>query len=191
MKKKLKHLLVTVLILGVVGFIYSFFCNPSADADRINIALKYCKQHNMNTDIILLCNFSRHSGTRRFLVYNTRKNKVILSSLCEQGKGRGFSNTSGSYCSSLGFYRVCHPHKMSIGLDSYILQGLSSSNSNARARGILIHPYYTVSELPTYPLPTIFKVSKGCFVLSPLKYRILRQVIKCNSSKPILLYAYS
>lgn len=191
MIKRKIHLLLLILIgLFTICFTYSFLCNPSVDSKRVSQALEYCKKHNMNTRVIILCDFSKHSGSRRFIVYDTKKKKVILSSLCEQGKGKGFSNISGSYCSSLGFYKVCGSHKMRIGLNCRILKGLSSTNSNAQARGILIHPYYTVSDIPTYPLPTLYKVSKGCFVISPLKYKILDRIIKKNCYKPICLYAY-
>ena len=188
--KKIYKLILLLIITVLAGFLYSFLYNPSVDADKVDKALKYCRQNGMNTDVIMFCDFSKHSGTRRFLVYDTRRRKVILSSLCEQGKGKGFSNKPGSNCSSLGYFKVCYPHKMRIGLSSYVLQGLSATNSNAKSRGILIHPYYTVSELPTCPLPIVFKSSKGCFILSPIKYKVLRRIIQRNSGKPILLYAY-
>ena len=189
-KKTFKIVLFIILPVLLGSIIYSFFVNPSVDKKRVDIALKYCKSHNMNTNIILLNDFSKHSGTRRFVVYDTKRKRVILSSLCDQGKGEGFSNKPGSYCSSLGFFKVCGQHKMRIGINSFILQGLSPSNSNAQSRGILIHPYYNVSDVVTYPVPIIRHASKGCFILSPLKYKILRRIIKKNSDKPILLYAY-
>lgn len=172
-----------------IGFIYSFCSTPSIAPNRIKEALEYCKLHNMNTRIILLCDFSKHSGMRRFYVYDTQKNSIVLSSLCEQGKGKGFSNRPGSFCSSLGFYRVCYPHKMSNGNSSFVLQGLSPTNSKAKGRGILIHPYYTICDLPTYPIPTLFNTSKGCFVLSPLKYILLKRVL-IKERTPVLLYAF-
>lgn len=190
-RKIIKLVLVTTLLLFVSDILYSFLFNPSVDKKRVQTALDYCELHGMNTNIILLCDFSKHSGTRRFIVYDTRINKVIFSSLCEQGKGKGFSNQFGSFCSSLGFYKVCGQHKMRIGINSFILQGLSPSNNNAMGRGILIHPYYNVSDIITYPLPIIRKASKGCFILSPIKYKMLRKIIKRNNSKPLLLYVYN
>lgn len=190
MKKKRYKFLSLILAICILGILYSFFYNPCADSGRVSIALEYCKKNNMNTRIILLCDFSQPSGTRRFMVYDTKKKKVILSSLCEQGKGRYFSNQPGSHCSSLGYYKVGYPHKMSNGIDSYTLKGLSATNSNAQNRGILIHPYFTVSELPTYPLPLLSRASKGCFILSPLKYKMLKRIFRRNNGKPILLYAY-
>lgn len=192
MIRKILKLLLTIASFALIcNALYSFFINPSVDKKRIKTVLDYCKTHNMNTDIILLCDFSKPSGTRRFMAYDAKKNKIIFSSLCDQGKGKGFSNKPGSFCSSLGFYKVCGQHKMRVGVNSFILQGLSSSNSNALSRGILIHPWHSVSDLLTYPLPILHKASKGCFVLSPIKYKMLRKIIKRNSNKPILLYAYN
>lgn len=190
MKDNLRRILLCIIIALIGNIIYSFYDNPTIDSNRVNVALEYCESHNMNTRIILLCDFAKHSGIRRFYVYDTQKRAVILSSLCEQGKGKGFSNKPGSFCSSLGFYKVCYPHKMSNGISSFVLQGLSSTNNKAKDRGILIHPYYTISDLITYPLPTLFNTSKGCFVISPLKYKILSKIIQENNSIPILLYAY-
>ncbi len=190
-KKVLKLLFIIASFTFICIALYSFFINPSADKKRVKIALDYAQSHDMNTNIIMLCDFSKPSGTRRFIVYDTKRNKTIFSSLCDQGKGKGFSNQSGSFCSSLGFYKVCGQHKMRVGVNSFVLQGLSSSNSNAMSRGILIHPWHTVPDLQTYPLPILYKASKGCFVLSPIKYKMLRTIIRKNSNKPILLYAYN
>lgn len=188
---KIKIALLSILFLIVGSIVYSFFINPSADKERVRIALNFCKSHNMNTRIILLCDFSKPSGMRRFIAYDTKRKKTIFSSLCDQGKGKGFSNKPNSFCSSLGFYKVCGQHKMRVGVHSFILQGLSPSNSNAMSRGILIHPWHSVVDVPTYPLPILHKASKGCFVLSPIKYKILRRLISKNSNKPLLLYAYN
>lgn len=188
MKKK-------VIIIGLLAFLlYSgvgFFYNPTIEQSKINEVYAYSKAHNMNTNIAIFCDFNRHSGKKRFLVYDFNKKKVILSSLCAQGKGSGFSNKAGSYCSSLGFYEVSSYHVMRIGCGSFILKGKSQTNSNAINRGILIHPYFTVPDIPIYPIYTSRKASKGCFVISPIKFLIPKKLIRKNSNKPILLYAYN
>lgn len=189
MKKKLKVIFLVIVAL-LLYCLYGFFSSPTIHKEKINTAYSYAVSHNMNTDIILFCDFGIHSGKKRFMVYDTKKHKVILSSLCAQGIGNGFSNKHGSYCSSLGFYKVGDRHKMSIGCNSYILKGLSTTNSNALSRGILIHPYFTVSDIPVYPLPTLRQASRGCFVLSPIKFRQLSKIIDKDYGKPILLYAY-
>lgn len=189
MKKRLKLFLLAIILI-LAYCLYGFYSNPGIPQDKIDYAYNYASSHNMNTNVIMFCDFSIHSGRKRFMVYDMRKRKVILSSLCAQGQGEGFSNKPGSYCSSLGFYKILYRHRMSIGCDSYKLAGLSPTNSNALSRGILLHPYPSVSDIPIYPLPTIRKASQGCFVVSPIKYKLLRKVIRKNTGKPILIYAY-
>ena len=53
---------------------------------------------------------------------------------------------------------------------------------------LLIHPYYTVSDIPTYPIYAPMNVSEGCFVISPIKFKQLSKIL--NSNKNICLYAY-
>ena len=186
MRKKIIIVLTLLLVVCVMGF----FHNPSVEQSKIEEVYNYSKSHNMNTDIVILCDFGIHSGKKRFMVYDFNKKKVIFSSLCAQGKGQGFSNKEGSFCSSLGYYKIGYYHKMSSGLWSYSLIGLSMTNSNALKRGILIHPYPTVLDIPIYPLQTSRKSSKGCFVISPIKFLVLNKIIKKHSSKPILMYSY-
>ena len=68
----------------------------------------------------------------------------------------------------------------------YDLFGLDSTNSNAKERGILIHNGNP--EFETFPLPCL-PVSKGCFAVSNSMMEHI-EVIKKQSDKPILLYAY-
>lgn len=195
MKRK-KSIIIVVIAIVVCYILYNVHTEPNLSHKRIEVAYNYCKIHHMNTDIIAFCDFSIHSGKKRFIIYDTHKKKIVFSSLCAQGKGYDnisksqFSNRVGSYCSSLGFYQIGYYHKMRIGCGSYILKGLSNTNSNALKRGILIHPYFTVSDLPVYPFPTSKSASKGCFVLSPIKFYLLKKLIRKHRNKPILLYAY-
>ena len=69
----------------------------------------------------------------------------------------------------------------------YNLYGLDSTNSNALARGILIHNGNV--EWETFPLPCI-PASQGCFAVSNSMMKHIGD-IKKQSSKPILLYAYN
>lgn len=64
----------------------------------------------------------------------------------------------------------------------------ASQNSNAKQRMLLIHPYYTVSDIPTYPIYAPMNVSEGCFVISPIKFKQLSKILSNN--KNICLYAY-
>jgi hypothetical protein len=66
---------------------------------------------------------------------------VIYRCLCASGLNKNkFSNRPGSNLSSLGKYRITNEiHNMSIGREGLVVDGLESSNSNARIRKILIH----------------------------------------------------
>lgn len=193
---KIKRFIIALFAVVCVASLYSYLAKPVISKNDVNKALMFAKENNMNTSFIMFCDFSIHSGKERFSIYDIKKQKVILSSLCAQGKGidndthQPFSNKSGSYCSSLGFYKVGSYHKMKIGTGSFILYGLSESNSNALKRGILVHPYFTVCDIPVYPLHTSRKASKGCFVVSPIKFHFIKKFLRNNHGKPILLYAY-
>jgi hypothetical protein len=68
----------------------------------------------------------------------------------------------------------------------YALYGMEPTCSNARPRGILIHP--NVWQFATYPLPAMW-FTEGCFGLSWLGFYKIENYIKM-SKKPILLWAY-
>ena len=136
-------------------------------------------------DYYIIVDYSIHPGKYRFFVFDN-KGKCILKSLCEQGKGvNKFSNKIGSNYSSLGKFKVKGFNIMSNNLPSFLLEGLDSSNSNAKKRQILIHPYYTVPDFEIFSLKPI-TTSKGCFIISPIKFKLLQYYI---SNKKVVLYS--
>lgn len=192
MKKKI---IIGLLILILGYFIYGFYSTPSISNSRIENVKEYCKRHNMNTNIAVFVDFDIHSGKQRFMVYDFNKKKIILASLCAHGCGKEstksepvFSNDFNSYCSSIGYFKIGNYNETGLGLPSYLLDGLSLTNYNARKRQLLIHPYYTIRETQIYPFYTPMD-SEGCFVINSLKFKLLQNIIKV-SNKPILLYAY-
>ena len=68
----------------------------------------------------------------------------------------------------------------------FTLYGLDTTNSNALARGILIHNGNPPFEL--FPLPAI-PMSRGCFAVSNGMMKKISK-IQSKTNKPILLYAY-
>jgi hypothetical protein len=182
-----------IVILGI--YISRLFVSKPKLPD-INKLYQYCVSHNYSTDYCILVDFSKPTGINRFFIYDFSKKKIVEKSLCAQGFGKNwnifkhskFSNVSGSNYSSLGKYKVGSLRKMSKAFfgKGYTVYGLDSSNSNALARGILIHRGNPGFQ--TYPLPCI-PVSKGCFAVSDkMMYSI--ETYKQNTNKPILLYAY-
>jgi hypothetical protein len=149
----------------------------------------YTKYINKNYDYTIIVDYSIPSGKNRFFVYNLKK-ECILKSLCECGKeSKGipiFSNNIGSNCSSLGKFEIKYLSKMSNNLLCFVLKGLDYSNNNALKRGILIHPYYTVPDFEIHPFKLPVKSSEGCFIISPIKFLLLKKYIR---NKKILLYS--
>lgn len=151
-----------------------------------------------NQDQALIVDFSRLSMLDRMYVVDMHKHKIIYSCRTAHGLGRGstavtpeFSNEVGSCCSSLGFYKIAEHGKMRNGRPCFRLDGLSKTNSNARKRGILIHPCYAVSRIPfSMPLPLpLSRASEGCFATSFRSMSRIEKFVK-RSKKPIILYAF-
>ena len=176
--------------------------------ERADEALEYCKEKGYNTDCCPLVDYCRHSGRVRFFLWDFEKDKAVLKSLCAHGYGKGstarrpvFSNEPGSFCSSLGHYRVGKEKTMSKpkGRKALVLYGQDKTNSNALNRGILIHPV-SLPNFPIYPLLIPVKVhkvlghkirpkSEGCITIPFRKYEEVSKAAK-SSSKPLMLWVY-
>lgn len=193
----MKKFLIFTCSIFIAILIVKLFIPNSIPAD-ISEIYKYCVKNGYSTEYCFLTDFSKPSGIKRFYIYNFKENKIIHKSLCAQGLGPNrnifqfkskFSNEIGSNYSSLGKYKVGILRKMSNPFykEGYNLHGLESSNSNALARGILIHKGNV--EFETFPLPCL-PVSRGCFGVSTSMMKHIEK-IKKQSSKPILLYAYN
>lgn len=99
-----------------------------------------------NKDVLIIIDFKQHSSKERFFVIDMESGHVEKY-LTAHGKGSDpnhtgyatiFSNQSGSNASSLGFYLTAETYYGSNGF-SLKLDGLSSTNSNARARAVVVH----------------------------------------------------
>ena len=192
----MKKFLLSLCCLFIAINVVKLFMPNSIPSD-ISEIYKYCKQNGYSTDYCYLVDFSRHSGLDRFYIYSFKEKKIIHKSLCAQGLGPNynifkheFSNKVGSNLSSLGKYRVGNIRKMYTVQwctpRGYTVYGLESTNSNALARGILIHNGNP--EIQTFPFPC-FPVSRGCFAVSNSMMKHIENTKK-HTSKPILLYAY-
>lgn len=161
-----------------------------------------------STEYCLPVDYGRHSGRMRFFLWDFEKEKPVLKSLCAHGYGKGstarkpvFSNETGSFCSSLGHYRVGKEKAMSKpkGRKALLLYGMDKTNSNALYRGILIHPV-SLPNFSIYPLMIPVKVhkvlghkirpeSEGCITLPFRKYTEVVETVK-SSKKPLMLWVY-
>ncbi|MEO0334760.1 MAG: murein L,D-transpeptidase catalytic domain family protein, partial [Pseudomonadota bacterium] len=121
-----------------------------------------------NDDYITVVDFSKRSNKTRFFVINMNSGSVWAlrtahgagGDLDHDGYVESVSNVSGSHKSSKGFYRVSEVYYGKYGR-SIRLDGLSSTNSAARARAIVLHGSDYVQERNV-----IQGRSWGCFVLA-------------------------
>lgn len=99
-----------------------------------------------NKNVISVIDFKSSSTKPRFFVINL-KTGAVWSMRTAHGKGSDanhdgyaerFSNISGSKATSIGYYKTAETYNGSNGY-SLRLDGLSTTNSNARARAIVVH----------------------------------------------------
>ncbi|MCX2741492.1 murein L,D-transpeptidase catalytic domain family protein [Pontibacter anaerobius] len=102
--------------------------------------------------IISVVDFTKPSSQKRLWIIDLNAKKVLFNTLVAHGRNTGqdkatqFSNTSGSYMSSLGFYLTDATYFGKHGL-SLRLQGMDEGyNSNAMERAIVVHGADYVSE---------------------------------------------
>ena len=189
--KKILKITVVLIVLTITGLLaYNYLYSPDVSAKRAYIALEYCKKHGLNTNYCIFVDFSKHAGKRRYVIYNLKTRKAEYSSVCANGLKRNeFSNKEGSHLSSLGKYKVTPiVGKMSIGEECLVLEGLESTNNNARKREILIHSHNSTYYNPgTYPFNIFHKnLSWGCFVIDKRAFGKTKRI-----AKPMLLWAYN
>lgn len=190
------------ILLGLASFLALIAYNRFAVSSKSpNNAIIDSVIERLPSDANYLCivNFGKHSGEERFFIYNVRNNKYEYSGLVQHGNGKGntaskpkFSNVIGSNCSSLGLYKITSKDNMHSwpGAPCFRMVGLDSTNSNAIARGILIHPSLTRTLMPFeiwgLNLPLTGE-SRGCFAVScNTMYEISKRFNKNN----MYLYAY-
>lgn len=190
------------ILLGLASFLALIAYNRfTVSSKSPNNAIIDSVIERLPSDANYLCivNFGKHSDEERFFIYNVRNNKYEYSGLVQHGNGKGntaskpkFSNVIGSNCSSLGLYKITSKDNMHSwpGAPCFRMVGLDSTNSNAIARGILIHPSLTRTLMPFeiwgLDLPLTGE-SRGCFAVScNTMYEISKRFKKNN----MYLYAY-
>ena len=112
-----------LVVLGAGVMAYARYATLSSDTvpakleqrlrEKAQAGKAYCDKNGYNTNYCFLVDFSIHSGKRRFFVWDFKGDSVKYASLCAHGYGKNstlskpvFSNVEGSYCSSLGKYKV-------------------------------------------------------------------------------------
>ncbi len=151
--------------------------------DRAYAALREKRRYLASGDVIAIADFARPSNEERFYLVDTGTGR-IASHHVAHGRGSDpghtgyveqFSNRPGSAASSAGAYVTGELYQGKYGR-SLRLKGLDGSNSNAAARGIVVHSApYAEPEL----IERIGKMgrSEGCFAVSELSlFLLLRQL---------------
>lgn len=165
--------------------------------DRAAQALLFCRANKLNSNYCILIDMNIHAGKNRLFVYNFKKKEVVIEGMCAHGSGGGstaakpvYSNKVGSFCTSLGKYKLGKRSYSRWGINvHYKMHGLESTNSNAFERVVVLHSYDPVPEMETYPLP-LFGVSSGCPVVANGTMKKIDALLKTGESN-MLLWIYN
>jgi hypothetical protein len=199
--------IVKVLLLIISVLLYS--CQTEEDIEyikktkpklRVSEALEYCKENNMNTEFCILVDMSMHSGLKRLVVWDFKKDSILNSALVSHGCGESlwyidntkdnptFSNTIDSHLSSLGKYALVERSYSKWGINiKYWLKGLEESNNNAVERVIVLHGWSMIEDETTYPSGT--PEGWGCPAVSNNMMQYLDDKLK-GMKKPTLFWIY-
>lgn len=160
---------------------------------RILELKNFIKGKNYNQNLAVFINFKIHSGKYRYFVYDLKNNKILQKAIVAHGDGSvvknssalKFSNVDGSHQSSLGKYEIKESYSGKFG-KAYRLNGLDETNSNARARAIVLHSYYCIPDKESVNSACL---SFGCPMLSKNAFNETSKFID-GSKETIILYAF-
>jgi len=128
---------------------YTKLNDTSLDFDAFKFALKgYVKLQNdealTNTQFLTVIDMSVSSNQERFFIIDMETQQIVFKTHVAHGQNSGgefakkFSNRINSHQSSIGFYKTAETYMGKHGF-SMRLDGLEYTNSNARARAVVIH----------------------------------------------------
>lgn len=209
MKKIIRIVLLITLSLAFAGSILAYGRSGQTTVDRrtdqynrlkmkADSARNYCRQKGFNMGYCFLIDFSIHSGKKRFFVWDFKGDSIKYASLCAHGYGKNsttnkpvFSNTEGSFCSSLGRYKVGIRSYSKWGINvHYKLHGLEPTNSNAYKRYVVLHSYTPVPKAEIYPMHLPLGMSQGCPVINNQTMTQIDALLK-TLKEPVLLWIYN
>lgn len=164
---------------------------PNLSQDKIDAYIKKVMpllKDKYNQKIILYVDLTKPSGEYRFFIIDIKKSKILDAGLTCNGVtdkdgNTIYSNRPGSNASSKGLYKIGYSYKGSFG-KAYKLHGLSTTNSNAFARAVVLHSYVW---MPRWPIGFKLFESQGCPTVHPDFLNTISKHIN-ESPKPLLLY---
>jgi hypothetical protein len=140
----------------------------------------------VNDKYLTIVDFTQHSSNKRLYVIDVESMTVVHKTYCAHGKNTGgstaeyFSNKSGSHQSSLGFFLTSETYS---GKFDYALRldGLESTNYNARDRGIVLHGAEYATESFLSRNDNVLGRSYGCPAVPIYEARKVINLIKEGS----------
>lgn len=161
-------------------------------------AKQYCKMKNLDQDFYLLIDLNRHSGLKRFYIWDFKRDQIESSFLVSHGCGAqpwGYdlskesavvSNVEDSHTSSIGRYIVTNRSYSNWGIHiKYIMIGQDPTNSNAVKRQIVLHSWESVADEEVYPAGT--PEGWGCPAVSNNSMLVIDRKLK-STNKEVLLW---
>lgn len=155
----------------------------------------FCQERGYNTRVALLMDLGRHSGRRRFVVWDFQQGRALYSFPVSHGSGSArshvrsayaeCSNEDGSHLSSAGRALVAERYVGRYGV-AYRLDGLDETNSALRKRCVVLHGWRYTTSFPIYPFPTVG--SWGCPVLSRRAMRKVDEILQREERVVLWLY---
>ena len=155
----------------------------------------FCQERGFNTRVALMMDLGRHSGRRRFVVWDFQQGRALHSFPASHGSGSALShvrsayakcsNEDGSHLSSVGKCLIAERYEGRYGV-AYRLDGLEESNSALRERCVVLHGWRYTTSFPIYPLPTVG--SWGCPVLSRRAMRKVDEILQREERVALWLY---
>ncbi|WP_348797030.1 murein L,D-transpeptidase catalytic domain-containing protein [Flavobacterium adhaerens] len=162
------------------------------------IASEYCFTKKLNTEYYFLIDLKRHSGLKRFYIWDFKKDTIINSFLVSHGcadnpwgsdlskENAKTSNIDGSHASSVGKYIIGKRGYSNWGIHvNYLLHGKDKTNFNALQRQIVLHSWEEVADEETYPIGT--PEGWGCPAVSNSTMHTLDEIL-IKSNKNVLLW---
>jgi hypothetical protein len=176
---------------------------PKQQIDILSLRLKakeakvYCKTKNLDKDFYILVDLKRHSGLKRFFIWDFKKDTILNGFLVSHGCSENpwgrdqskelaeVSNADGSHASSIGRYIITERGYSNWGINvKYILHGQDKTNSNAMKRLIVLHSWEKVSDEEIFPSGT--PEGWGCPAISNASMQIVDNKLKSTNKKVLL-----
>jgi len=160
-------------------------------------AREFCISKGLETDFYILIDLARHSGLKRFYIWDLKMDTIADSFLVSHGCGNNpwgqdnskdmaiVSNKEGSHLSSVGKYIIRDRGYSNWGIHiNYRLYGQDLTNSNAYRREIVLHSWEKISDEEVYPNGT--PEGWGCPAISNASMHIVDNKLRSTNKKVLL-----